>query len=120
MEIIELYLKHIRPRLDPKNDYLLVSTNGTQFQSITTSMTMLVHEAIGKYINPTRYRQIVETESSDRLTLEEQQYVSEDQKHCSKVAEVYYKKKHSRKVAIEGKRCMDKMTSNARYGKKHD
>jgi len=120
MEIIELYLQHIRPRLDPKNDYLLISTNGTQFQSITTSMTMLVHQAIGKYINPTRYRQIVETESGEKLTLKEQQYVSEDQKHSSKVAEIYYKKKHSRKVAIEGKRCMDKMTSSARYGKKYD
>ena len=111
MELIDLYLEHIRPRLNPQCDYLLLSTNGTQFQSLTTAMTMLVHQAIGKYINPTRYRQIIETESSERLTLEEQQYISEDQKHSSKVAKIFYKKKQSRKVAIEGKKCMDKMTS---------
>jgi len=79
-------------------------------------MSMLVHQAIGKYINPTRCRQIVETESSERLTLQEQKYVSEDQKHSSKVAKMFYKKKHSRQVAIEGKKCMDKMTKEARSG----
>jgi len=114
MELIELYLRHIRPRLNPQCDFLLLSTNGTQFQSLTTAMVMLVHQAIGKHINPTRYRQIVETESSERLTLQEQQYVSEDQKHSSKVAQIYYKKKHSRKVAIESKKCMDKMTIEGR------
>ena len=116
MEILDMYVKHIRPQLNPTCDYFLVSTNGTQFQSLTTSMTMLVHQAIGKYINPTRYRQIVETESSDRLSIEEQRYVSEDQKHSSTVAKIYYKKKHSRRVAIEGKKCMDKMTAKARTG----
>ena len=77
-------------------------------------MTMLVHEAIQKYINPTRYRQIIETESSERLTVEEQRFISEDQKHSSQVAKVYYKKKQSRQVAIEGKKCMDKMTRDCR------
>ena len=37
---------------------------------------MLVKEAIGKYINPTRYRQIIETESSTRLTLTEQVFTA--------------------------------------------
>jgi len=113
MALIDLYLQHIRPRLNPQSEYLLLSTNGTQFQSLTTSMTMLVHEAIGKYIHPTRYRQIVETESSERLTLEEQHYITEDQKHSSQVAKIHYKKKQSRVVAIEGKKCMDKMTSRS-------
>jgi len=113
MALIDLYLQHIRPRLNPQCEYLLLSTNGTQFQSLTTSMTMLVHEAIGKYIHPTRYRQIVETESSERLTLEEQHFITEDQKHSSHVAKVHYKKKQSRIVAIEGKKCMEKMTSRA-------
>jgi len=116
MELISLYLQHIRPRLNPQCDFLLLSTNGTQFQSLTTAMVMLVHQAIGKYINPTRYRQIVETESSERLSLQEQQYVSEDQKHSSKVAQIFYKKKHSRKVAIEGKKCIEKMTIEGRSG----
>lgn len=77
-------------------------------------MTMLVHQAIGKHINPTRYRQIIETESSERLNLEEQHFITEDQKHSSTVAKIYYKKKQSRIVAMEGKKCMDKMTKDAR------
>ncbi len=42
--------------------------NGTQFQKLTDLLSVLVSEAIGKYINPTRYGQIIE-----------QQFVSEDQ-----------------------------------------
>ena len=117
LEIIELYIDWIRPRMTPTCNYLLISSNGTQFQSLTNAMIMLVHEAIKRYINPTRYRQIIETESSERLTIEEQRFVSEDQKHSSQVAKIYYKKKHSRQVAIEGKKCMDKMTSKGRGDK---
>ena len=120
MLVLGFYIDYIRPQLNPKCEYLLLSTNGTQFQSLTTAMIMLVRQAIGKYINPTRYRQIVETESSDRLTREEQQIISEDQKHSSKVAQIYYKKKQSRRVAVEGKRCMDKMTKLARVGADND
>ena len=114
IEIIDLYLKYVRPRLNPQCDFLLISTKGTQFQSLTPAMTILVHEAIGKHINPTRYRQIIETESSERLNLEEQHFISEDQKHSSTVAKIHYKKTQSRIVAIEGKKCMEKMTKNAR------
>ncbi|XP_066924531.1 uncharacterized protein [Clytia hemisphaerica] len=114
IEIIDLYLEYIRPRLNPQCDFLLLSTNGTQFQSLTSAMTILVHEAIGKHINPTRYRQIVETESSERLNLEEQHYITEDQKHSSTVAKIHYKKTQSRIVAVEGRKCMEKMTKDAR------
>ena len=114
MMYIDLYLKNIRPRLNPICEYLLLSSNGTQFQSLTNAMTMLVHQAIKKYINPTRYRQIIETESSERLTSDEQRFISEDQKHSSTVAKIFYKKKHSRMVAVEGKKCMDKMTREYR------
>ena len=117
LEMVNLYINHVRPRLQPKCDYLLISSNGTQFQSLTTAMTMLVKQAIGKYINPTRYRQIVETESSERLTLEEQKVISEDQKHSSRVAKIFYKKKQSRKVAIEGKKCMEKMVDREESNK---
>lgn len=120
MFVLNLYIDFIRPLLNPTCNYLLLSTNGTQFQSLTTAMTMLVYQAIGKYINPTRYRQIIETESSERLTLQEQQIISEDQKHSSKVAQIFYKKKTSRKVAIEGKKCMEKMTKQARSGDQND
>ena len=114
LTVIKSYSDHARPLLKPKSNYLLVSITGTQFQSLTNAMTMLVHQAIGKYINPTRYRQIVETTSADRLSREDQETISEDQKHCSTVAKIYYKKKKSRTVAIQGKECMDKMIGDVR------
>ena len=49
-------------------------------------MSLLVHQAIGKHINPTRYRQIIETASNENLPKEDQQTVSADQKHSSVVA----------------------------------
>ena len=67
-----------------------------------------------KYIHPTRYRQIVETTSAERLTREEQEIISEDQKHSSTVAKIHYKKKQSRTIALQGKQCMDKMIGKAR------
>ena len=39
---------------------------------------------------PTRYRQIVETESTENLCLEGQKNISLDQKHSSQVARIYY------------------------------
>ena len=112
--IIKSYITYPRKLLNPKTNYLLVSTTGFAFQSLSTAMTMLVHAAIGKHINPTRYRQIVETTSADRLSREDQETISEDQKHSSIVAKVYYKKKQSRQVAIEGKRCMEKLVGHTR------
>ena len=64
---------------------------------------------IGKYIHPTRLRQIIETSSSQRLSLEDQQIISADQKHTSKVAKIHYKKLRSREVAVTAKNCMEKM-----------
>ena len=114
LTVLEFYVDFVRPLLNPVCDYLLVSNTGNQYQSLTTAMTMLVYQAIGKYIHPTRYRQIVETASAERLTREEQEVVSEDQKHSSTVAKMHYRKKQSRTVAIEGKRCMEKMVGSLR------
>ena len=101
--ILDTYIDFVRPLMNPNCDFLLVSTTGNQYQSLTTAMTILVHQAIGKYIHPTRYRQIVETASADRLSRSEQEIISEDQKHSSDVAKVHYKKKQSRIVATQGK-----------------
>ena len=65
-------------------------------------MCKLVYQAIGKYIHPTRYRQIVETESAKKLCLEDQEYICLDQKHSSQVARIYYQKNTSRSVAVDG------------------
>ena len=77
-------------------------------------MTIMVHSAIHKYINPTRYRQIVETASCDLLSPEEQDIISKDQKHSSEVAKTYYHKKQSREIARKGKGAMEKLTGNSR------
>jgi hypothetical protein len=69
----------------------------------------MVFQAIGKYIHPTRYRQIIETESSSRLASEEQKILSLDQKHTSEVAKVHYQKHQSRVIAEKGKELMEKL-----------
>ena len=68
-----------------------------------------MYDAIEKYIHTTRYRQIVETESSAILDLDEQRWVSEDQKHSSKVAKTHYQKKRSRDNAVKGQSCLKKL-----------
>ena len=75
-------------------------------------MSKLVFQAIGKYVHPTRYRQIVETESCRKLSAEEQNMVSQDQKHSSQVAKKYYQKRKSREIATNAKLAMKKLHSN--------
>ena len=84
--IIDDYIMHIRPLLNPQCDYVLVTRNGTQIKNFSILMSKIVFAAIGKYVHPTRYRQILETESSRKLSAEEQDMVSRDQKHSSQVA----------------------------------
>ena len=114
MQIIDLYVLYCRPLLKPKCDFLLVTSAGKMCKNLCHSMILIVHSAINKYINPTRYRQIIETASSDNLTLEEQAVLSEDQKHSSEVAKIHYKKKQSRVIAQKGKEAMEKLTGSSR------
>ena len=93
IKVVDQYVKHIRPLIGPKCNHLLLNRNDMQFSKLTDCMGKLVFEAIEKYIHPTRYRQIIETDSSQLLTTEECQLVSEDQKHISRVAKVHYRKR---------------------------
>ena len=113
-KVLDLYINHCRPLLNPKSDYLLITSSGTMLQNLCYGMTIITYEAIQKYINPTRYRQIVETASSDLLTPEEQDIISRDQKHNSNVARVYYRKKESREIAEKGQSCVAKMAGESR------
>ena len=79
-------------------------------------MSRLVYEATGKHIHPTRYRQIVETESVARLSLGEQDIISRDQKQSSHVARTYYQKISSRNVAPKARQCMDKLRGQSQTG----
>ena len=98
----------MRRLLKPQCDFVLVNRNGGQHGKLGGIMSKLVFDAIGKYIHPTRYRQIVETESLSQLTSEEQRILSEDQKHSSAVAKVHYQKRRSRKVAMKAHECLQK------------
>ena len=109
LDVVDNYVRYVRPLLQPRCDYLLLNRNGIQFQKLTEILSILVFQAIGKYVHPTRYRQIIETESVQILNVEEQKLVSEDQKPSSNVARVHYQKLRSRDVAIKGRTCMEKL-----------
>ena len=114
MQIIDSYVTFVRPKMRPSCNYLLLTTNGKQYSALGSAMSLLVHQAIEKYVNPTRYRQIIESESAERLSAEEVKAISADQKHSSYVAKRIYQKKLSRDVAVQGKTCMIKITGNQR------
>ena len=72
-------------------------------------MSKLVFDATGKYVHPTRYRQIVETASSRTLSSSAQDAISEDQKHSSVVARVHYQKRRSREVASKAHAFLERL-----------
>ena len=72
-------------------------------------MCKLAYQAIGKYIYPTKYRQIVETESAKKLCTEDQKNISLNQKHSSQVGQIYYQKNTSRHVAVDGQISIRKL-----------
>ena len=109
MQVLNGYISYVRPLLKPQCDFVLVNRNGDQHGKLAEIMSKLVFDAIGKYIHPTRYRQIVETQSLNQLTSEEQRILSEDQKHSSAVAKVHYQKQRSREVALKGHECLQKL-----------
>ena len=67
MQVLDNYISFVRPLLNPWCDYVLVTRNGGQHSNLGDVMSKLVFDAIGKYIHPTRYRQIIETQSLNRL-----------------------------------------------------
>ena len=109
MQVLESYINFVRPLLKPQCDFVLVTRNGGQHSKLGDVMSKLVFDAIGKYIHPTRYRQIVETQSINLLTSKEQRILSEDQKHSSAVARVHYQKQRSREVAVKAHECLQKL-----------
>ena len=109
MQVLDGYINFVRPLLKPQCDFVLVTRNGGQHSKLGDVMSKLVFDAIGKYVHPTRYRQIVETQSLRVLTSKEQRILSEDQKHSSAVAKVHYQKQRSREVAVKAHECLQKL-----------
>jgi len=72
-------------------------------------LSKLAFDAFGKYIHPMSYRQIVETESLNQLTSEEQRILSENQIQGSAVAKVHYQKRRSREVFVKAHECLQKL-----------
>ena len=109
VQVLDNYISFVRPLLNPRCDYVLVTRNGSQHSKLGDVMSKLVFEAIGKCVHPTRYRQIVETQSLNQLSCSEQRILSEDQKHSSAVAKIHYQKQRSREVAVKGHECLQKL-----------
>ena len=63
MQVLNGYINFVRPSLKPCCNFVLVTKNGGQHSKLGDVMNKLVFDAIGKYVHPTRYRQIVETHS---------------------------------------------------------
>ena len=108
LEKVSSYVHFVRPKLNPTCNYLFVCKNGTQLANLGDIFRRMVYQAVGKYLNPTRYRQIIETASSEFLSPQEQDVISLDQKHTN-VAKVHYQKKRSRRVAEKALDCMEKL-----------
>ena len=109
MQVLDGYIFHIRPLLKPNCEYVLVNRNGDQHSRIGQLMSKIMFDATGKYIHSTRYRQIVETASHDKLNDKEQDTISEDQKHSSVVAKVHYQKQRSLEVATRAHEFLRKL-----------
>lgn len=112
LRLVNGYIDYVRPRLNPDCDFLLICRNGKQLVKLSNVFGRIVYQAIGKYINPTRYRQIIETESAMNLNQDEQAAVSADQKHSSHVAKIHYQKIQSHEIATKGQQCVQKLASN--------
>ena len=61
MQVLDGYINFVRPLLKTRCEFVLVTRNGGQQSKLGDIMSKQVFDAIGKYIHPTRYRQIVET-----------------------------------------------------------
>ena len=100
----------IIPLLKPQCDFVLVDRNGGQHGKFDQIMSKLVFHAIGKCFHPpTRYRRIIETQSLNQFTSEEQRLLWDDQIHSSAVAKVHYQEQRLREVTVKAHECLQKL-----------
>ena len=109
LKLLNAYIDVIRPRLHSVCKYVLICRNGKQLSKLSDIYGRIVYQVIGKYINPTRYRQIIETESAENLPFNDKMALTEDQNHTSQVAKVHYQKMKSRVTARKGNECTNKL-----------
>ena len=104
MQVLESYINFVRPLLKPQCDFVPVTKSGGQHSKLGDIMSKLVFAAIGEYTRPTRYRQIVETQSFDLLTGNRG-----TEFYQKTVAKVHYQKQRSRDVAVKAHECLQKL-----------
>ena len=109
MQVLHSYINFVRPFPKPRCEFVLVTRNGGQHSKLGDVTSKLVFDTIGKYIHPTRFRQIVETQSLNQLTSKVQRLLEEDKKHGSAVAKVHYQKQRSCEVAVKAHECLQKL-----------
>ena len=110
MQILNGYIYNfMRPLFKAQCVFVLVTKNGSQHSKLGNEMSKLVYDAIGKYIHPTNYRQIIKMQSLHVLNDKERQVLSEDQKHGLFVAKVHYQKWWSHKVAVRAHKSLQKL-----------
>ena len=107
--MIAFYIEHVRPLLNPQNDYLLLTRNGTQYKKRGNAMCKLVYQAIGKYIHPTRLDKSMKRKAQKSCHLKIKKNISLGQKHSSQVARIYYQKNTSKRVAVDGQISMKRL-----------
>ena len=97
-KVIYKYVAHVRIRLvngdDPTNSNgkFLINSLGRPLQSLGRNVTQFTHKMIGKMLNITRIRQIIETASVKGLGDADQAHISKAMTHSSSVANAYYQK----------------------------
>ena len=116
LEMVNIYITHIRPLCNPKPecDLVILTNNGTSYNAIGSAMSILVYQAIKKHISPTRYRMIIESLSKEKLCKADQEIMSQDQKHNSYTAKRSYQKKLSKQIAEDGAQCMTTLVGDGR------
>ena len=97
--------------MNPCCDYVLICQNGKQISKLNNIFGRVVFLAIGK---PDMIRQIIETESAENFTLDEETCLSEDQKHSSNVAKIHYQKLRSKNIAMKARSCLEKLQDSSK------
>ena len=110
MQVLDGYITFIRPFLKPDCDYVLVTRNGRQHSKIGQLMSKLVFDATGKYILPTRYRQIIETVSRQQLVaVNKTRFLKIKNTVPSWPRCIIMEKHRSREIATKAHACLQKL-----------
>ena len=120
LTLIKNYINFLRPCLNPCCDYVLICQNGKQISKLNNIFGRVVFLAIGKYINPARHRQIIETEKAEKRTLDEQTCLSEDQKPTPNVKKIHYEKLRSKNIAMKARSCLEKLQDSSKSSEQID